>query len=90
MTRLRAVYEHSLSFLSPGRRTKRARMRTRVTENAVDMFEELQALDAGQLETVQIETRPVRFAEGDVVALKHKWKRYLEPFSGRRVTRFVL
>ena len=32
MTRLRAVYEQSLFFLSPGRRTKRARMRTRVTE----------------------------------------------------------
>ena len=54
------------------------------------MFEALQALDAGQLETAQIETRPVRFAEGDVLTLKHKWKHCLEPFSGRRVTRFVL
>ena len=41
-------------------------------ENADDMVEEpVQALDAGQLETAQVETRPVRFAEGDVVALKH-------------------
>ena len=44
------------------------------------MLEELQALDEGQLETAQIETRPVHFAEGDVVALKHNWKRYLESF----------
>ena len=43
------------------------------------MVEELQALDAGKLETAQIEARPVRFAEGDV-ALKHNWKLYLEPF----------
>ena len=43
------------------------------------MVEVLQALDVAQLETAQIETRPVRFAEGDV-ALKHNWKRYLEPF----------
>ena len=35
------------------------------------MVEVLQALDVAQLETAQIETRPVRFAEGDVVALKH-------------------
>ena len=42
-------------------------------------LKELQALDTGQLEAAQIETRPVRFAEGDVVALKHNWKRYLEP-----------
>ena len=32
------------------------------------MVEELQALDAGQLETAQIKTHPVRFAEGDVVS----------------------
>ena len=44
------------------------------------MHEELQAFDAGQLETAQIETRPVRFAEGHVVALKHNWKRYLKSF----------
>ena len=44
------------------------------------MLEELQAFDAGQLETAQIETRPVRFAEGHVVALKHNWKRYLKSF----------
>ena len=44
------------------------------------MNEELQAFDAGQLETAQIETRPVRFAEGHVVALKHNWKRYLKSF----------
>ena len=41
---------------------------------------ENQALNAGQLEIAQIENRPVRFAEGDVVALKHDWKRYLGPF----------
>ena len=29
---------------------------------------------------LKIETRPVRFAEGDIVALKHNWKRYLQPF----------
>ena len=34
------------------------------------MLEELQALDAGQLETAQIETRPLRFAEGDSSRLK--------------------
>ena len=33
------------------------------------MLEELQALDAGQIETAQIETHQVRFAEEDVVAL---------------------
>ena len=44
------------------------------------MLEELQALDVGQLETAQIETRPLRFAEGDIVALKHNRKHYLEPF----------
>ena len=44
------------------------------------MLEELQVLDAGQLETTQIETRPVGFAEGDVAALKPNWKHYLEPF----------
>lgn len=38
------------------------------------MLEELQAFDAGQLETAPIETRPVRFAEGDIVVLKHNWK----------------
>ena len=38
------------------------------------------ALDPRQLETAQIELRAVRFAEGDVVALKHNRKRYLEPF----------
>ena len=48
-------------------------------KDAVDMLKELLALDAGQLGTAQIETRPVRFAEVDVVALKHNWKRYLEP-----------
>ncbi|XP_068689956.1 uncharacterized protein [Montipora foliosa] len=56
------------------------RVRTSQTKNAVDMFEELQALDAGQPERAQIETRPVRFAKGDAVALKHNWKLYLEPF----------
>ena len=45
------------------------RVRTSQTENAVDMLEELQASQIGQPETAQIETRPVRFAEGDVVAL---------------------
>ena len=44
------------------------------------MLEELQALDAGQLETAQTENRPVRFGEGDVVALKQNWKSYLEAF----------
>ena len=47
-------------------------------KNAVDMLEELPA--SGQLETAQIKTRPVCFVEGDIVALKHSWKRYLEPF----------
>ena len=56
------------------------RVQTNQTQNVVDMLEELQALDAGQPETAQIETRPVRFSKGDVVALKHNWKRYLEPF----------
>ena len=56
------------------------RARTSQTENTVDMLEELQASHAGQPETAQIETRPVRFAEGDVVALKHNCKRYLELF----------
>ena len=37
--------------------------------HAVDMLKELQALDAGQLETAQIKTRPVRFEVEDVVAL---------------------
>ena len=45
-----------------------------------DMLEELQALDEGQPERPPVETRPVRFSKGDVVALKHNWKRYLEPF----------
>ena len=56
------------------------RVWTSQTENAVDMRQELQASHAGEPETAQIETRPVRFAEGDVVALKHNWKCYLEPF----------
>ena len=56
------------------------RARTSQTENTVDMLEELQASHVRQPETAQIETRPVRFAEGDVVALKHNWKRYLELF----------
>ena len=42
--------------------------------------EPVQALDAAQLETAQIETITVRFAERDVAALKHNWKRHLEPF----------
>ena len=46
----------------------------------MDILEELQASHTGQPETAQIETRPVRFAVGDVVALKHNWKHYLEPF----------
>lgn len=45
-----------------------------------DMLEELQALDEGQPERPPVETRPVLFSKGDVVALKHNWKRYLEPF----------
>ena len=49
-------------------------------ENAVDMLEEVPALDARKLETAQIKTRPVRLVEEDIVALKHSWKRYLEPF----------
>ena len=44
-------------------------VRTSQTKNAVDMLEELQALDAGQPERAQIETRPARFEKGDVVAL---------------------
>ena len=56
------------------------RVGTGQSENTVDMLDELQALDAEQPETTQTETRPVRFAEGDVVALKHNWKHYLEPF----------
>ena len=47
------------------------------------MLEKLQVLNAGLLETAQIETRLVRFAEGDVVTLKHNSKLVLlwEPFS---------
>ena len=47
------------------------------------MLEKLQVLNAGLLETAQIETRLVRFAEGDVVTLKHNSKLALlwEPFS---------
>ena len=56
------------------------RVPTSQTKNAVDMYEELQALDAGQPERAQIKTRSVRFAKGDAVALKHNWKLYLEPF----------
>ncbi|XP_022796637.1 uncharacterized protein LOC111335061 [Stylophora pistillata] len=56
------------------------RVRTSQTENAADMLEELQALDAAQPERAQIEIRPVRFAKGDVVTLNHNWKRYLGPF----------
>ena len=44
------------------------------------MLEKLQALNDGQQATPAIETRPVLFPEGDVVALKHNWKQYLEPF----------
>ena len=44
------------------------------------MLEELQALDEGQPDTPPVETRPVLFSKGDVVALRHNWKRYLEPF----------
>ena len=45
-----------------------------------DILEELQALDEGQPERPPVETRPVLFSKGDVVALNHNWKRYLEPF----------
>ena len=45
-----------------------------------DMLEEFQALDEGQPERPPVETRPVLFSKGDVVALKHNWKRYFEPF----------
>ena len=38
------------------------------------------ALDEGQPDTLPVETRPVLFSKGDVVALRHNWKRYLEPF----------
>ena len=47
------------------------RVRTSQKENAVDMLQELQASHAGQPETAQIETRPARFAEEDVVAQDH-------------------
>ena len=50
------------------------------TDNVVDMLEELQALNDGQHATPAVETRPVLFSKGDVVALKHNWKQYLEPF----------
>ena len=44
------------------------------------MLKELQALDAGQLESAQIEIKLVQIVlqTGDVAALKHNWKRYLE------------
>lgn len=48
--------------------------------NAVDMLEELQTLNDGQKVTPAVETLPVLFSKGDVVALKHNWKQYLEPF----------
>jgi len=44
------------------------------------MLEELQALDEGQPDTPPVETHPVLISKGDVVALRHNWKRYLEPF----------
>ena len=50
------------------------------TDNVVDVLEELQALDEGQPDTPPVETRPVLFSKGDEVALRHNWKRYLEPF----------
>ena len=50
------------------------------TDNVVDVLEELQALDERQPDTPPVETRPVLFSKGDEVALRHNWKRYLEPF----------
>jgi len=49
------------------------------TDNVVDVLEEPQASDEGQPDTPPVKTRPVLFSKGDVVALRHNWKRYLEP-----------
>ena len=50
------------------------------TDNVVDVLEELQALDEGQPDIPPVETCPVLFSKGDVVALRHNRKRYLELF----------
>ena len=51
------------------------------TDSVPDMIEELGNLDEEQAEaTPTIDTRLVLFSKGDVVAVKHNWKRYLEPF----------
>ena len=50
------------------------------TGNVPDLIEELQRSDQGQAEAPLVETRPVLFSKGDVVALKHNWRCYLEPF----------
>lgn len=50
------------------------------TDNAVDVLEELQALKDGEQATPAAETRSALFSKGDVLALKHKWKQYWEPF----------
>ena len=50
------------------------------TDNVIDAFEELKALDEEQPDTPSVETRPVLFSKGDVVVLRHNLKRYLEPF----------
>ena len=72
-----------MAFVSKESETKRKKRRRVIspqTDNAVDMLKELQALNNGQPVTPTAETRPVLFSKGDVVALKHNWKQYLEPF----------
>ena len=52
------------------------------TDSVPDMIEELGNLDEEQAEAIptRLATRLVLFSKGDVVAVKHNWKRYLEPF----------
>ena len=44
------------------------------------MLEEIKTLRPRTTWAVQIEICAVRFAERDVAALKHNWKRHLDPF----------
>lgn len=44
------------------------------------MIDELQRSYQGQPEAFLVETRLVLFSKGDVVALKHNWRRHLELF----------
>ena len=48
-------------------------------QDPTNCFKELQALDESQLEALPVEVCPVLFSKGDVVAVKHYWKRYFEP-----------